>query len=77
MISNLVYSDYQPINCEIKLHPFLLGIARLFDFFGVLNQPSAKKGTEIDMEAMKSDWQAVGFDINTILSDEELDDKLQ
>ena len=40
------------------------GIARLFDFGGLLNQYNySKSGKEADFRAIQSDWEYVGQDI--------------
>lgn len=53
----------QPLNCEIDLNPYVLGIARIFDFAQLINQPGKMSAEQIDYEALKSDWEALGNDM--------------
>lgn len=48
-------------------HPFLDGIARIFDFGGALRirRPKAPS-PRTDQEAIESDWQAVWGDMRTL-----------
>ena len=77
MNPNTAFYKYQPINCKINISPFILGIARLFDFTGLLNKPGEKTIAEIDKEALLSDWQAVAEDFYFILSYPDLDEKIK
>lgn len=57
------YNSYAPINLENDFHPFGLGISRLFDFSGILNRTGKMTPKEVDLEAIKRDWQIIGKDI--------------
>lgn len=55
--------DVQPVNFKISINPFILGIARLFDFAQVLNLPGSKSAVDIDKIALHDDWVAIGNDM--------------
>lgn len=57
------YCNYQPTNTKMKISPFLLGLARLFDFPQILNQVGPKEAAEVDAEALKNDWEKTGEDL--------------
>jgi hypothetical protein len=54
----------QPINCKIDISPFLLGVARIFDFTQSLGRPGKLEPDEVDREALQSDWDALGDDMH-------------
>lgn len=60
-------TQLQPVNCKININPFLLGIARLFDFAQVLDTPGKKHPTEIDRIALSNDWIELGKDMQTAI----------
>lgn len=63
-----VFIKYQPVNCEIDIHPFILGMARLFDFAGHLDFPGKKKTREqIDKESLQSDLISIGNDFRSVI----------
>ncbi|MCK4653488.1 MAG: hypothetical protein KAU01_03490 [Candidatus Cloacimonetes bacterium] len=62
-MSDYSYCDYQPVNTKMKINPFLLGLARLFDFTQSLNQIGPKKPKQVDGEAIKNDWEKIGQDL--------------
>lgn len=72
-----LYSNYQPINCENNIPSFLVGLSKIFDFFGILRNPGRKTEVHVDMLAMRSDFESVGFDFYTILSTPDLDEKIK
>lgn len=55
------------------MNPFLRGMARVLDLFGQLDDhPIASTEGEanaMDVAAMRSDWEAVGSDINEAISE--------
>lgn len=55
--------NLQPVNCKISISPFILGIARLFDFAQVLNLPGSKTAVDVDKTALHNDWVALGKDM--------------
>lgn len=55
----------QPVNCKTDISPFLLGIARIFDFAQVLDLPGDKGADEVDEEALSNDWIAIGDDMKS------------
>lgn len=57
------YMDIQPVNCKIKISPFIQGIARLFDFVQVLDRPGSMTAADVDNEAINNDWEALGKDM--------------
>lgn len=59
----LSITNVQPVNCKISIHPFLLGVARLFDFAQVLNHPGSKNGDEVDTVSLENDWFILGNDM--------------
>ena len=51
------------------LPSFLTGVARLFDFTGVLDRPLYEgDGAAADARAIRSDWEAVGGDLEDALA---------
>ncbi len=56
---------------------FLEGMARIFDIGGTLNEydfsryrrerDDSENGAKTDMEALRSDWQAVGDDMRSVM----------
>ena len=60
----------------IARSPFVAGIARSFDLFGVHNQApvyDGHHGGEQDARAMSRDWEAVGFDFQEAIAKLERD----
>ena len=57
------YCNYQPVNTKTKINPFILGLARLFDFPQILNQVGPKNVNQVDTEAIKDDWDKTGEDL--------------
>lgn len=55
-----------------KVRPYLLGVASLFDFTGILargqNPYEDVSGEVADRNAIKSDWEVVGRDIQTAIN---------
>jgi hypothetical protein len=60
-----------------KLFPtpgFLTGVGRLVDFGGALNHRNMSvTGREADARALRSDWEVVGRDIDTAMSEHRRD----
>ena len=51
---------------------FWEGVARLFDFTGKLNKYNiSESGDEADYRAIRSDWQHVGQDLSSAISEYE------
>lgn len=48
--------------------PFVVGMARSLDLFGAFNEPHPyeghRNGAEADAAALRSDWEAIGGDMN-------------
>jgi|GEM_PF-1882011 len=55
----------QPVNCKIDIHPFLLGLSRIFDFTQIINKPGDMTEDEVDIEALRGDWIALGNDLRS------------
>lgn len=62
-------TDYRPVNTRSNINPLILGLARLLDWTMLLNKPGNKSNTEIDKEAIKNDWEAVGKDLSFAIID--------
>ena len=56
---------------------FLEGVARVFDFFGILQEYNSSSSPQAaDERAIRADWEAVGDDMRMVMikfSEEELD----
>ena len=51
------------------LPSFLVGVARLFDFWGLFNSSDMTSSGRIsDAQALSSDWRAIGHDIDRAIS---------
>jgi hypothetical protein len=62
------------LRMTVKRLSFLLGIASLFDFFGVLSpipkmNMSRYEPLYDDAEAIANDWEAIGNDMRTAMSE--------
>lgn len=53
----------QPVNCRTNVHPLILGLARIFDFTQIINQPGIKDEISVDTQALREDWEALGADM--------------
>ena len=64
--------DIQPMNCKISINPFILGLARLFDFAQVLNFPKGKL-SDVDKAALQNDWIIIGKDMQKAIDNYEVE----